>query len=149
VQDKDQLKLTDENSRIMKVAGRGVEHCYNAPATVATGSMLIVATEVTLAANDKGQPKSSVEPSGLADTRYLSQGNVEQYSAAKVEPRIAMGRSPHHVSWKQCFAAAPKFPPESATSLQKMTHRLKTPRAGNFTRRANKRLSRCLSSSNR
>ena len=39
-----------------------------------------------------------------------------------------MGRSRHHVSWKQRFTAAPKSPPESATPMQKMAHRLKTPR---------------------
>src|ERR1035438_6488701 len=32
-----------------------------------------------------------------------------------------------HVSWKQRFAAAPKSPPASATPMQKMAHRLKTP----------------------
>ena len=44
VQDKDQVNLTDEDSRIMKVAGGGFDQCYNAQAVVATGSMLIVAT---------------------------------------------------------------------------------------------------------
>jgi hypothetical protein len=33
----------------------------------------------------------------------------------------------HHVSGKQRFAAAPKSPPASATPMQKMAHRLKTP----------------------
>jgi hypothetical protein len=32
------------------------------------------------------------------------------------------------VSWKQRFAAAPKSPPDSATPMQKMAHRLTTPR---------------------
>lgn len=140
VQDKDQVNLTDEDSRIMKVAGGGFDQCYNAQAVVATGSMLIVATEVTQAANDKGQLLPMVqklhalpEELGrakriLADSGYLSERNVEQCAAAKIEPLIAMGRTPHHVSWKQRFAAAPKTPPDSATPLQKMAHRLKTPR---------------------
>ena len=55
VKEKDQVNLTDEDSRIMKVAGGGFDQCYNAQAAVATGSMLIVATEVTQAVNDKGQ----------------------------------------------------------------------------------------------
>jgi Transposase DDE domain len=38
-----------------------------------------------------------------------------------------MGRRRHHISWKQRFAAAPKTPPELATPMQKMAHRLKTP----------------------
>lgn len=38
-----------------------------------------------------------------------------------------MGRCRHHVSWKQRFAAAPQSAPDSATPLQKMVYRLKTP----------------------
>jgi hypothetical protein len=52
---KDQINLTDEDSRIMEVAGGGFDQCYNAQAVVAAGSMLVVATEVTQAANDKKQ----------------------------------------------------------------------------------------------
>jgi transposase len=140
VKDKDQVNLTDEDSRIMKVAGGGFDQCYNAQAVVATGSMLIVAADVTQAANDKGQLLPMVEKLQalpeelgrakriLADNGYFSQGNVEECAAAKIEPLIAMGRTPHHVSWKQRFAAAPKSPPDSATPLQKMAHRLKTRR---------------------
>jgi IS5 family transposase len=139
VKDKDQVNLTDEDSRIMKVAGGGFDQCYNAQAVVATGSMLIVATEVTQAANDKGQLLPMVQKLQelpkelgrakriLADSGYLSQSNVEQCAAAKIEPLIAMGRTPHHESWKKRFAAAPKSLPDSATPLQKMAHRLKTP----------------------
>jgi transposase len=139
VKDKDQVNLTDEDSRIMKVAGGGFDQCYNAQAVVATGSMLIVAADVTQAVNDKGQllpmikklqglPKELGRAKRiLADSGYLSQGNVEQCVAAKIEPLIAMGRTRHHVSWKQRFAAAPKSPPDSASPLQKMAHRLKTP----------------------
>ena len=39
----------------MKVAGGGFEQCYNAQAMVATGSLLVVATDVAQAANDKQQ----------------------------------------------------------------------------------------------
>jgi hypothetical protein len=140
VKDKDQVNLTDEDSRIMKVPGGGFDQCYNAQAVVATGSMLIVAADVTQAANDKGQLLPMVEKLQalpeelgrakriLADSGYLSERNVEQCVAAKIEPLIATGRTPHHASWKQRFAAAPQTPPESATALQKMVYRLKTPR---------------------
>jgi transposase len=140
VRDKDQVNLTDEDSRIMKAAGGGFDQCYNAQAVVATGSMLIVAAEVTQAANDKGQLLPMIEKLQglpkelgrakriLADSGYFSERNVEQCTAAKIEPLIATGRTPHHVSWKQRFAAAPKSPPDSATPLQKMAYRLKTPR---------------------
>jgi transposase len=51
----DQINLTDEDSRIMPVAGGGFEQCYNAPAVVAVGSLLVVAADGTQAANDKQQ----------------------------------------------------------------------------------------------
>jgi len=140
VQDKEQVNLTDEESRIMKVAGGGFDQCYNAQAVVATGSLLVVATEVTQAANDKEQLAPMIEKLKalpkelgrakriLADSGYLSEANVEHCARAKIEPLIAVGRCRHHVTWKQRFAAAPKSPPDSATPLQKMAHRLKTPR---------------------
>ena len=51
----DQINLTDEDSRIMPVAGGGFEQAFNAQAAVAAGSMLVVATDVVQAANDKQQ----------------------------------------------------------------------------------------------
>jgi len=51
----DQINLTDEESRIMKVAGGGFEQCYNAQAMVAEGSLLVVAHDVVQAPNDKQQ----------------------------------------------------------------------------------------------
>ena len=120
VQDKDPVNLTDEDSRIMKVAGGGFDQCYNAQAVVATGSMLIVATEVTQAANDKEQLLPMIEKIQalpeelgrakriLADSGYLSQANVEECEAKNIEPLIAMGRSRHQVSWKQ--RALPPLP---------------------------------------
>src|SRR5436190_5347776 len=50
-QAKDQINLTDEDSRIMPVAGGGFERCYNAQAVVATESLLVVVQ----APNDKQQ----------------------------------------------------------------------------------------------
>src|SRR6476469_8623196 len=49
----DQVNLTDEQSRIMPVAGGGFEQCYNAQAVVAAGSLL--AANVVQAPNDKQQ----------------------------------------------------------------------------------------------
>ena len=139
VDEKEQINLTDEESRIMPVAGGGFDQCYNAQAAVATDSMLIVAHEVTQAANDKRQLVPIVdqlqalpEPLGrvedlLADSGYLSEANVDHCVAARIEPMLALGRERHHKSWRQRFKRAPKVPPESATPMQKMTHRLKTP----------------------
>jgi hypothetical protein len=63
----------------------------------------------------------------LADNGYFSEDNVERCATAKIEPLIAMGRERHHASWRGRFAPAPKAPPPSATALERMAHRLKTP----------------------
>jgi Transposase DDE domain len=136
---KEQINLTDEDSRIMPVPGGGFDQSYNAQALVAAESLLVVASAVTQATNDKEQLAPMLEKLQelpeelgraeqlLADSGYLSEKNVESCAAAGVEPLIAFKRERHHRSWRQRFAAAPKPPPASATSMQKMIHRLKTP----------------------
>jgi len=42
----DQINLTDEDSRIMPVAGGGFEQCYNAQAAVAADSLLVIAADL-------------------------------------------------------------------------------------------------------
>ena len=66
----DQVNLTDEESRIMKVAGGGFDQCFNAQAVVDTESMLVMVAQVTNAGNDKEQVAPMVEklralPAGL------------------------------------------------------------------------------------
>ncbi len=133
----DQVNLTDEESRIMPVAGGGFDQCYNAQAAVAAGSLLVVATDVVQAANDKQQVEPMVGKIGalpgelgaaenlLADTGYFSAGNVEACEQAGVEPMIAMGRQPHHPPLGERFAPAPAAP-RNATPVEAMAHRLKT-----------------------
>jgi transposase len=133
----DQVNLTDQESRIMPVAGGGFEQCYNAQAVVAAGSLLVVATEVVQAANDKQQLQPMLDkvvglPDALdkaetllADNGYFSAANVAVCAAAKIEPLIAMGRQPHHPSLNKRFADAPP-PPENPTPVEAMAHRLAT-----------------------
>lgn len=135
---KDQVNLTDEDSRIMPVAGGGFDQSYNAQAAVATGSMLVLANEVTQAPNDKAQllpmieklqelpPQLGQVERVLADNGYLSASNVAGCEAAGIVPMIALGREHHHAGWQR-FAAAPEAPPADATPMQKMAWRLKTP----------------------
>lgn len=106
----DQVNLTDEDSRIMPVAGGGFEQAYNAQAAVATGSMLVVTNDVVQAANDKQQiaptldklaalPEELGSPETLlADSGYFSEANVEACAKARIEPLIALGRERHHRS---------------------------------------------------
>ena len=134
----DQVNLTDQDSRIMPVAGGGFEQAYNAQAAVATGSLLVVSTDVVQAANDKQQiapmldklaalPEVLGSPETLlADSGYFSEANVEACVGAGIAPLIAPGRERHHRGWKERFAAAPPAP-EDPTALQAMAHRLATP----------------------
>ena len=134
----DQINLTDEDSRIMPVAGGGFEQCYNAQAAVAAGSMLVVAVDVVAAPNDKQQlepmlgkidalPEELGETETLlADAGYFSAANVEACAAAGVAPLIAMGRQPHHPSLSERFETAPSAP-KNPTPVEAMAHRLKTP----------------------
>src|SRR5271165_4580142 len=134
----DQVNLTDEESRIMPVAGGGFDQCYNAQAAVAAGSLLVVATDVVQAPNDKQQVEPMLEKIGalpeglgkvdhlLADTGYFSAGAVTACERADIEPAIAMGRQPHHPPLSERFAKAPAAP-DDPTPVEAMAHRLKTP----------------------
>src|SRR5277367_2254415 len=103
-QPKDQINLTDEESRIMPVAAGGFEQCYNAQAVVAADSLLVVAGDVVQAPNDKQQVQPMLGALAalpgelgeaetlLADTGYFSGANVDACVAAGIDPLIAQGR---------------------------------------------------------
>jgi transposase len=133
----DQVNLTDEESRIMPVAGGGFEQCYNAQAAVAVHSLLVVAADVVQAPNDKQQVEPMLgkiaELPGelgkvgelLADNGYFSEANVNACAAAGIEPVIAMGREAHHPSLAERFADDPPAP-EKPAPFEAMRHRLQT-----------------------
>jgi transposase len=133
----DQINLTDEDSRIMKVAGGGFEQCYNAQAAVAAESMLVVATGLTQAGNDKEQVKPMLQVIAtlpvtlgkvtdlLADTGYCSKSNLAACEEARIEPYIAVAREDHHPGWRERFAE-PEPLAADATPMEKMAHKLKT-----------------------
>ena len=137
---KDQINLTDEESRIMPMPGGGFEQCYNAQAAVAADSLLVIAADVTQAANDKQQIEPMLNSIAalpdelgevdtlLADTGYFSAANVAACEAAGIDPLIAMGRQPHHPPVGERFCDDP-VAPENPTPVEAMAHRLKT-RAG-------------------
>ncbi len=93
----DQINLTDEESRIMPVAGGGFEQCYNAQALVDTETLLVLVPQVTQAANDKqqltpmlerlaGLPAELPKPQQLlADAGYYSEANVNACEEAGLE----------------------------------------------------------------
>ncbi|GGB64131.1 hypothetical protein GCM10011505_50800 [Tistrella bauzanensis] len=138
--DGDQVNLTDEDSRIMPRSGGGFDQSYNAQAAVDAATMLVVATHLTQAPNDKQQiapalqgladlPQALGTPANLlADTGYFSAANVTACEAAGIEPMIAMGRQGHHPPVFERFAAD-TAPPDTDDPVIRMAHRLTT-RAG-------------------
>lgn len=106
--DKDQVNLSDEESRIMP-SGKGFEQAYNAQASVDVDSGLIVTSHITQQPNDKqeidptlAQLKAQEAAIGkandlLADTGYYSENNVKACSKQGIAPSISTHREPHNV----------------------------------------------------
>jgi transposase len=137
VRDKDQVNLTDEESRIMPVAGGGFEQAYNAQIAVDVDSLLIVAEYVSQHCNDKHEITPMVAalvqlPAAvgqvedvLADNGYYSADNVQTCVANDLTPYLAAGRDTHHPGLTERFAADPP-PPEDADPVTTMKYRLRT-----------------------
>ena len=129
----DQINLTDEESRIMPVAGGGFEQCYNAQAAVAADSLLVIAAQVVQAPNDTQQIEPMLERIGalpadlgkpetlLADTGYFSEANVALCAAAQIDPMIAQGR--------QCQSTAGAGEPDATRSHEPPSSDARRPEA--------------------
>lgn len=136
-QDKDQINLTDEESRIMKIAGGGFDQCYNGQIAVDMESMLIVTTHTVQACNDKQQvepmlqllkalPDELGKPDNLvADTGYFSAANVSACGEQQITPLIAVSREGHHPEPMARFTEPPPLKAD-ATVVDKMRHHLLT-----------------------
>ena len=119
----------------MPVAGGGFDQRYNA--AVAAGSLLVVASAVSQAANDKQQLEPMLDKIGalteeLEQARKPAGGYVisarrmsRLCAKAGIEPLIAKGRQPHHLLLAERFEATPEAP-EDPTPVETMAHRLKT-----------------------
>jgi hypothetical protein len=135
--DKDQVNLTDEESRIMPVSGGGFEQAYNAQAAVDVASMLVVAPAVTQACNDKQQvvpmlaqlaalPAALGTPEHLlTDSGYYSADNARACEARGIEPLMAVKREEHHPLPIARFNEPPALAAD-ATPAQRMAHKLQT-----------------------
>jgi len=145
--DKAQTNFTDPEAKIMKQSNKGFDYSYNAQAIVDGAEQIIVAAEVTSAANDKQQavpmahaalnnlkaagierPKAAdgtpTPISNTADTGYFSEKAVEVLETMGIDPHVAIGRQKHH--------EAP-IPPEStapsaeARVKEKIQQKLRSP----------------------
>jgi hypothetical protein len=134
---KDQVSLTDSESRIMPTSGGGFEQAYNAQAGVDVETYLIVEQHVTQHTNDKQEIEPALKALGdlpaalgevnklLADTGYFSEANVDKCIAGGIEPFIPEQRHKHNVPLTERFSEDPELP-LNATPVQVMQHRLQT-----------------------
>ena len=134
---KDQVNLTDEESRIMPISGGGFEQTYNAQAAVDTESKLIVTAHITQQSNDKLELEPTLKNLNalpkqlgtvtelLADSGYFSETNVNACIGEEITPYIAVDRQSHNRSLWERFKEPPPLP-DDADSVTTMKHRLKT-----------------------
>jgi transposase len=135
---KDQVNLTDADSRIMPVSGGGFDQAYNAQAAVDVETMLVVEQHVSQSPNDKQEVKTTLTnldavasvigkaEALLGDTGYFSAENVERCHAHEVEPYIAAGRDAHYPPLAERLND-PVPIEEDASPVERMKHRLRTP----------------------
>ena len=121
----------------MPAPGGGFEQSYNAQAAVDTDTMLVVATGVTQATNDKQQLVPMLKALAelpaelgsvrelLADAGYFSEANTDACVQACIEPLLAPGRESHHLPWQERFTE-PATLDEPGDAVEQMKHRLKT-----------------------
>ena len=134
---KDQVNLTDGDSRIMPTSAGGFKQTYNAQAGVDTETMLIVGNHLSQAPNDKQEVEPALSKltqlpaelgtiTGLlADSGYCSAANVTLCEDQNITPYIAVKREGHHQPIMERFKEPPP-PPDGADAVEVMKHRLKT-----------------------
>lgn len=134
---KDQVNLTDEESRIMPSSDKGFVQAYNGQATVDVETMLIIESHISQAPNDKQELIPALaslnelpENFGkvdtmLADAGYYSDTNIASCENFDIEPYIAPNREKHNQSLAARFVD-PTPLPEDAEPIDKMRNKLKT-----------------------
>ncbi len=132
-----QRSFTDPDSRMMKT-NHGFSYAYNAQPVVDEKSQVIIAADITQAANDVGQLLPMIarmadvlDAAGidgqpvtlLADAGYCSAENLQQIAQAKINALIATGRLKHN----ERVPNAPRGPiPKALSDKERMARRLRT-----------------------
>ena len=134
---KDQVNLTDEESRIMPSSDKGFVQAYNAQAAVDVETMLMVESHISQAPNDKQELTSTLaslndlpEKLGtvdtlLADAGYYSDDNVASCVGSGVEPYIPPHRDKHNLPLAERFIDSAPLP-EDVEPIDRMRNKLKT-----------------------
>ena len=141
--DKAQSNLTDPALRIMRTNTKGWDYCGNAQASVDGACQIIMACDVTEAANDKQQ----AAPMAQATLATLTQAGLERskdetgtphaipatldngyYSEAAVEALETLGFDPYIATERQQHHAPPADTPATRLTVQeRMAAKVRTP----------------------
>jgi transposase len=144
--DKAQTNFTDPELKIMKANNKGWDYCGNAQASVDGACQIIVACDVTAAANDKQQavPLAQATRANLAeagitpptaaagqepnipatlDSGYYSAEATQGMEACGFDPYMATGRQKHH---EPTVTATATVSSTAATPKEKMAAKLRT-----------------------
>jgi len=132
---KAQRNFTDPDSRIMKDgATKEFVQAYNAQAAVDSKAQVIVAAEVTQAANDKKQLAPMLEQvkvltgskpqQATADAGYFSEGSVTDRRLEGIDLFVAPDKQKHS---EEVVVATGPPPPESSSVAERMRYKLRTP----------------------
>jgi transposase len=134
---KDEVNLTDEESRIMPSSDKGFVQAYNAQAAVDVDTMLIVESHISQASNDKQEiiqtlaslnelpKKLGKVDTILADAGYYSADNATSCEQSGIEPYIPPNRDKHHQPLCERFIGPPPLS-EDAEPIDKMRNKFKT-----------------------
>ena len=141
--DKAQSNFSDPELRIMQTNNKGWDYCGNAQVSVDGAYQIILASDVTDAANDKQQAEpvaqatlATLAQAGIErpkdeagaaqaipatlDNGYYSEAAVEALEALGFDPYIATGRQRHHVPQAEA-------PETAATAKERMAAQVRTP----------------------
>lgn len=132
-----QRSFTDPDARMMKTTD-GFNYAYNAQAVVDGEAQVIVAADVTQAANDVDQLMAMYDATAdnldavgveerpeqfITDAGYCSEENLEKAAEKDTDFLIATGRLKHN----ERVPDAPRGPiPKNATAREKMARRVRT-----------------------
>ncbi len=145
-EEKAQTNFTDPEAKIMKQSNKGFDYSFNAQAVVDSANQIIVAAEVTRAANDKQQAVpmaraalDNLSTAGIeqakaadgtpvpipntADTGYFSEEAVQELEKMGVDPHLAVGRQKHHAAEVSPMAGASSA---QASTKEKMQQKLRS-----------------------
>lgn len=147
-EDKDQVNLTDAESRIMWTSDEGFQQAYNGQAVVDMDTHLILAGHLSQQSTDYEEVPSAVEaleqisrrldkegPERLAaDGGYYSEANVQTCEEVGLDPHISPNRQAHHQGWRRWIGAdePPEQVPDDAPTNQQMEAKLHTKEGRRF-----------------